>query len=78
MLITRLITVVADNVVVVVVALVPVVVKPTSRKLQLGKNYHYFFLSHHRVVWGILSLLCVCLYVCTVMDSSAAEKKVAA
>jgi len=42
------------------------------------------FLSHHTVVWGILSLLCVCLFlfvifclfffVCTVMDLSAAEK----
>jgi len=40
------------------------------------------FLSHHTVVWGILSLLCVCLsvclsvclFVCTVTDFSAAEK----
>jgi len=35
-------------------------------------------LSHHTVVWGILSLLCVCLFVCfflhTVTDFSAADK----
>ena len=34
------------------------------------------FLSHHAVVWGILSLLCFCLcfFVFMVMDFSAAEK----
>ena len=46
------------------------------------------FLSHHTVVWGILSLLCVilllliclfvilfvCLFLCTITDFSAAEK----
>jgi len=35
-------------------------------------------LSHHMVVWGILSLLCVCqivcFFVCTITDFSAAEK----
>jgi len=34
----------------------------------------FCLLSHHTVVWGILSLLCVCFFVCTVTDFSAAEK----
>jgi len=39
---------------------------------------YFHLLSHHAVVWGILSLLCVCLsfclFVCMVTDFSAAEK----
>jgi len=38
----------------------------------------YVFLSHHTVVWGILSFLRVIFFVCTVTDFSAAEKKIGA
>ena len=31
-------------------------------------------LSHHTVEWGVFNLLCVCHFVCTVTDFSAAEK----
>ena len=32
------------------------------------------FLSHHALVCAVFSLLCVCLFFCTVTDFSAAEK----
>jgi len=37
-------------------------------------KHHDSFLSQHTVVWGIFSLLCFCLFVCTVTDFSATEK----
>ena len=48
--------------------------------MRLASLLTHLFLSHHTVVWGILSLLCFCLFVClfvfvcTVADFSAAEK----
>jgi len=53
--------------------------KDICRTTCLSENYilvKFEFLSHHTVVclWGILSLLCAILFVCTVTDFSTVEK----